>query len=363
MKRIFSSVFGAHLYGTDTPNSDRDYKVLYLRCPEDRLDQKYRDHYVIKTADNTARNSSDDIDVEMFEVNRFMKLLYDGHILCLDMMFTKSNMMMHKPDPLWDLIFANREKFISKSVEYYFTYVIDQAKKYGIKGSRLGTLKTVMPLFEQKIQSGMSKIRLCDDPEFLQQVASFPLIELVIFDQNNLRMGKNYLDVLGKKITLSSRYENAYAVLENFLHLYGQRIHDVVANNGVDWKAMSHAVRSLTQGIELYQTGMIEFPLHNRDLLKDIKAGNYSFKDVEIMLADLSSDLRAAMKSSIFPDQVAQADKDWISGVIQEASYYAIDNTPDDFVQMIRNELIVPKVSSNIGSEQKDNFLNLGEPK
>lgn len=35
MEIIFKTLFGSHLYGTDTPNSDKDYKAVFIQPIED----------------------------------------------------------------------------------------------------------------------------------------------------------------------------------------------------------------------------------------------------------------------------------------------------------------------------------------
>ncbi|MDR0339212.1 MAG: hypothetical protein LBH65_02920, partial [Desulfovibrio sp.] len=50
---------------------------------------------------------------------------------------------------------------------------------------------------------------------------------------------------------------------------------------GLDFKALSHALRALDQMEELLQTGKIIFPLRGREELIAVKEGRYPWRDVE----------------------------------------------------------------------------------
>ena len=79
-------------------------------------------------------------------------------------------------------------------------------------------------------------------------------------------------------------------------------------NNGIDWKALSHATRVSIQGLELLNTGKITLPLNNVDgkLVKEIKAGNLDYKDVSQILTNLLGNLEAARLTSKLPEEVSK---------------------------------------------------------
>lgn len=65
---------------------------------------------------------------------------------------------------------------------------------------------------------------------------------------------------------------------------YGQRALSAEINQGIDYKAISHAVRAIYQTIELFDTKKIIYPLKDRELLIDIKTGKYNWKELEDMI-------------------------------------------------------------------------------
>jgi predicted nucleotidyltransferase len=62
---------------------------------------------------------------------------------------------------------------------------------------------------------------------------------------------------------------------------YGARAEEAERNEGLDFKALSHALRALDQMEELLQTGKIVFPLRGREELVAVKEGRYPWRDVE----------------------------------------------------------------------------------
>jgi hypothetical protein len=52
-------------------------------------------------------------------------------------------------------------------------------------------------------------------------------------------------------------------------------------NEGLDFKALSHALRALGQMEELLQTSRIVFPLQGRKELLAVKEGGYTWREIE----------------------------------------------------------------------------------
>jgi predicted nucleotidyltransferase len=68
-KIIFRCKFGSDLYGTNTENSDVDYKSVFIPDGKDLILQKAAKHLQNNTKDNDiTKNSKDDIDDESFSI-------------------------------------------------------------------------------------------------------------------------------------------------------------------------------------------------------------------------------------------------------------------------------------------------------
>ena len=63
---IVKMFFGSHLYGTDTINSDKDYKGIYLPSKHDVLLNRVNKCYSESTGGNNSKNTSEDVDIEIY---------------------------------------------------------------------------------------------------------------------------------------------------------------------------------------------------------------------------------------------------------------------------------------------------------
>lgn len=94
------------------------------------------------------------------------------------------------------------------------------------------------------------------------------------------------------------------ASLENMDKLYGERARLAQENEGIDWKAISHAYRCCQQLRELAQTGEIKFPLFCADFLKRIKKGKIPYSLIQQELPELMESATDMVKFSTFlPDE------------------------------------------------------------
>jgi predicted nucleotidyltransferase len=135
--------FGSHLYGTDTSESDVDYKGIFLPSKEQCFLQNVPKSITYSTGKNDSKNTEDDVDIQLWSLQYFLQLLSKGEINALDLCFsfTYPEVIEHK-DNRMNLIFDNHKKFFNvKDCNAYISYSINQSKKYGIKGSRLGKIK------------------------------------------------------------------------------------------------------------------------------------------------------------------------------------------------------------------------------
>lgn len=147
---IVKMIFGSHLYGTDTPDSDRDYKGVFLPERNDILLGRIPKHYSVKTKQGSdTRNTPDDVDTEFYSLHYFIELGKAGETAVLDMLHAPPDMLL-ETSPIWDAIVANRHRFYTRTLKALVGYARRQAAKYGIKGSRLNDVKRVLAFLTTK---------------------------------------------------------------------------------------------------------------------------------------------------------------------------------------------------------------------
>jgi len=137
--------FGSHVYGTNTTESDTDYKTVFIPKAEDILLQRVVDAYRTHTKeDEHAKNTKNDTDRDFYSLKKYMGLLLAGDTMALDMLFTPAKFYTSQHVPGWWVeIRFNKQKFIHKGTAKFAEYCKGQADKYGIKGSRVAAFRIV----------------------------------------------------------------------------------------------------------------------------------------------------------------------------------------------------------------------------
>lgn len=300
MKTIFKTIFGSHLYGTNTEKSDKDYKGIYIEPIENIILKRDKDVIVSTTKKDKSegvRNTAEDVDIEMKELRRFLYDAKSGQTYALDMLFSNEDLWIEFSKE-WRFIVDNRHKLLSKNVQPYVGYIRQQTGKYGLKGSRLGELLRVIEYLKgfdikRPLYSVMNGLNFS---EFVQKVEienPRPHGETPIVSE--------FLDVLGKKFQLNRSLEHVLPSLEKMNEMYGQRSILAMKNEGVDWKAVSHAFRCCYQLIELAETQNITFPLKEAAYIKKIKCGEIPYVELQEKLSNLMEEAIAKVEKSDLP--------------------------------------------------------------
>src|ERR1700691_2658395 len=88
-RTIVKMQFGSHIYGTNLPTSDLDYKAVHIPVAGDILLQRVKPAISIKTKqDDTKKNTASDIDFESFALQKYMAMLMEGQTVALSMLYT-----------------------------------------------------------------------------------------------------------------------------------------------------------------------------------------------------------------------------------------------------------------------------------
>ncbi len=111
-----------------------------------------------------------------------------------------------------------------------------------------------------------------------------------------------YLEVCGQKSPFTASIKNAREIAGRLLEDYGQRALQAERNEGVDWKALSHAVRIGREAVELFQTGRITLPRPDAAHLLAIKQGGVAYNAVTEEIEALLSKIEAAAAGSSLPE-------------------------------------------------------------
>lgn len=317
---IYKTIFGSYLYGTNTEESDRDFKGIYIPPLSEVLLGKIKHSYkntTKKHAGEGIKNTNKDIDDDFLSIQNFIQQGCIGKSMeVYDMLHTPSNMVIIS-HPIWEKIKENRQKFYTKKLSCFTKYIKKQAGKYGLKGSRINALKDVINIF----QTVNTKDR------------DFSVISTGIWnDLPNTEFGYHIqyanntipqYSICGKIIQATATVNYCLEILYKIYENYGKRAINAAINFGIDWKAVSHAFRATIQAKELLIKNTITFPLSQADakFLIDIKQGKYNYaKELESELDNRIDELKILSEKSKLPEEVNI--KWWDEFLIEELTIY-----------------------------------------
>ena len=326
IKIVVKCIAGSHLFGTNTETSDKDYKGIFLPTAREILLGNYKDARSSSTGPEHSKNSVEDIDVELYSIKKFFKMIQKGDTAALELLFTPEEMILEK-SPIWDKIVSHRDKLLSSQVTAIIGYARQQSNKYGIKGSRMGELSNCIKAMKEVHKDlGFDNAKLKHGWEQLtEKLKGFEHVEFIELEVSaNMERNKvPALNILGKKFDHHIGFTHVLEILKKIYKNYGHRAREAKNNNGVDWKALSHATRVSVQGLELLRTGKITLPLNksDRNLVKSIKIGSIDYKEVGKIIEDHLVLLEKARLESDLQEKVSQ---EFIDDLIYEIHLGAI---------------------------------------
>jgi hypothetical protein len=249
-----------------------------------------------------GKNTSQDVDQEFYSLHYFLKLALEGQTVALDMLHAPQSAIL-KSSHLWDALVEQRSRFYTKNLKAFIGYARRQAAKYGIKGSRLAEVRMVARYLEKMTHRTKWKedLTLRDVWDWL------PKGEHIYFhsgasdkqDSMSLRM----YEVVGKKFQETAKLNYVLPILTRFITEYGVRAQKAEQNEGVDWKALSHALRAAYQVKELFIDGTMTLPLPQAGLILAVKQGRLAFKSVQAELEQTMSEVEALAERSGLPEK------------------------------------------------------------
>ena len=322
MNKILEVKFGSHLYGTNTENSDLDFKGIYLpTAREIILKQHKRTITTTRPKQAFERNNKDDVDIEIFSLDRFLELLIDGQTVALDLLFAPPNsctLITEQGSEIMYQIDTNRHELLNRNVNAFVGYAKQQAAKYGQKGFRIDALRKILDLLNAW-KDQVVRVGDCDLEHWVPSCGNEHI--KIEYLKSPRGVEEPYLNVCDKKIAFHSTIKYALEHVQRRFDEYGKRALMAEKNEGIDWKALSHAVRVNSEAKELLTTGKITFPRPDKDLLLQIKLGKMDYKLVANLIEDGLEVLKLASANSQLREK---PNRDWA----------------DDFIYRIYSEIV-----------------------
>lgn len=296
---------GSHLYGTNLPGSDRDYKIVYVPTGKQILLQQENVLTPKEMSSAIERLKKDagiegEPDVEFLSLRKYLKLLCQGQTDALDMFFAPQEFYVGDPGPEWYAVKLNGSRWISKNSASFVSYCRDQAGKYVIKTDRYEAVKRAVDFFTHVPDDMTQKIESIETLGFL--VNSSEHIELV---NRRTAHGANlpHLSVCQTLVPVTATCKVALNTFNHKLSAYGERVKAAADMDAKDWKSLYHAVRVAEEALELLRTGKLTLPRPEKGLLRAIRLGKIPFEKISTRIEKNLQVVEEAVRESTLPEQ------------------------------------------------------------
>lgn len=301
-KRILKICSGSHLYGTNTPDSDKDYLGVYLNTKEEILGLQTSEELTenIESKAENGRNTKDAVDCKYYELRKFCRLALNNNPTVLEILFVNpENIIEITPEgqALLDL----KYDFLSKKLfNSFFGYATNQEKKAFIKPENINHIDRFYNWIKTFVSVKDTPISNMTFNEFyiiLENENIFKEHIKFYQNENNDKMFqcgdlKFPINIIMKKLiaSLKERLDKASWRKDGMLQY------------GLDYKFMSHNVRLLLEGLEFVKTKDLKLPLTYRELIRQIKLGKIENNKIIELMKKYKEEFRSFEKNNTLPD-------------------------------------------------------------
>jgi len=300
---IFRYVSGSNAYGTEREDSDKDYRGVFI-AP---LSEFFR-LYVGEDDDGAMKLSVQQVekpgeDETLYELRKFLKLAADCNPNIIEALFV-DRLISHRSE-IWNRIQAHRELFVSKKARFTFSgYAIAQLKR--IRGHRGYLLnppshKPTREEFGLKANSiiageqrrtvlSLKADMVVDAYGQLQQVVEADIVAPAIREE----------------VEKERRYEQALKSFNAYQKWNKERNparKELEAKFGFDVKHAMHLVRLLRMGAEILETGQVHVYRPDREELRGILRGEWSYDRLEIYAEEMDVKFTELYETSTLRDK------------------------------------------------------------
>lgn len=293
---------GSHLYGTATSASDLDVQRVVV--PDARaillgrgIDS--RGGFIIAKGPGTE-------DATTHTLARFVTMLLEGQPIAVELLFAPERFHLEEPSLAFRRLQEARQILIPRTLAAFVGYCRRQAATYGAKGDRIRAAEAARELFAKALERHGRQGRM---ERILAEGGHLPLLEAFpeaittdLLPQANGR-ALEALVVCGRKMSERLSLVDAYRLVDSIVSSYGKRAQAAATAQGVDWKAMSHALRIGGQALELLTTGHLTLPRPDADYLRAIKTGQVGLETVRAEIDAILEHVEAAQQASVLPEQ------------------------------------------------------------
>lgn len=296
MKPLVKLIAGSRLYGTNVPDSDTDFRGVYLPPMRDCL---------LNRVKNTVTDATEE-DTQSFSLQYFLSLASQGQSIAIEMLSAPDKVVVVSSEA-WKKLRHERRRFYTRNMHSFLGYAKSMSGKYSSRIDRLKETEAIVDVLwagGDGFLHGRGNERLLTIWDMLPE----SLNAVKTINDRNANADKRAYVVCGRELQATVTIGHALQVVRTISDSYGERVRKA-KDGALDWKALGHAFRVAYQALEIVETGDLVYPLKQADYLRDMRLGRFDFikEGLDQRLDDLIQEVQTKMDASSLPDKVDQA--------------------------------------------------------
>lgn len=303
MEILYKTKYGSELYGTNTANSDTDYKSIFLPPFKDiLLSKSIRPIHQDTNTIFGVKNSKDDIDQEIIPLYDYANSFFNGKINALEIGFSVG--CNHVEQTINDdfLIFNNelKTRFLTSNIGHVLGFIVKKASLFDMKTDRYEFLLEVQSSLSGEDERKLKEIINNPNHPFSSLISKYPKYLKYSDIIPSGKINKPCIVLMERvyelEITVPYFLESIQALTKKF------KPHIEVKE--LDHKDVANSYRAAVEAIELLENKTITFPLSKKvsDKVKNIRAGKEDIQNVIKEIKEMVDKIDELKKHSDLPD-------------------------------------------------------------
>jgi predicted nucleotidyltransferase len=265
---------GSHFFDLNGPNSDTDYRGVYVDMHQDSYDSAGNNYLIdYKTKEGSGKNSNKDTDLTLFSLSSYIKLLRQGDFNCMEILFIPESKIIYKT-PIYDEIVARRKEYLVNDVSAFLGFVRKEYKRYGVNIHHYGQQQRFVEFLRQFPMKDKLQVHWKEIVSYAEKTGEVKITNTKV---DNSKSAKNIpsVSIATRLHHNTATVEYVIGAIERNLEKYGHRQKSMAAD-GVEFKGLYHALRCIYEANDIYDHGELRIPLNpwRHWVLKLIKNGN-----------------------------------------------------------------------------------------
>ena len=262
---------GSHFFDLNGPDSDTDYRGIYIDSEQDSYDSRGKVYLIdYKTKEGDGKNTNKDTDLTLFSLSSFIMLLRQGDFNCMEILYAPEDKILFK-SPIYDELRKNRDQYLVNDVSSFLGFVRKEYKRYGVNIFHYAIQQKFIEFLRQfPIKDKLSAHwdAIC---KYAEETGDIKLTHTKV---DNSKTAKEIpsISIAARLHHNTATVEYVIEAIETVTERYGHRQKNMAAS-GVEFKGLYHALRCIYEANDIYDHGELRFPFDKERYEEVLKNG------------------------------------------------------------------------------------------